>query len=89
MKYNYLKFEKRGRIGILTLDRPKALNALNEEVFKDLTCFLESENVNDIRVLIITGEGKALLLEPISKPCRNTLHKMPTIFLKQASEYSI
>ncbi|MCY1635214.1 enoyl-CoA hydratase/isomerase family protein [Marinifilum sp. D737] len=61
MKYNYLKFEKRDRIGILTLDRPKALNALNEEVFKDLTCFLESENVNDIRVLIITGEGKAFI----------------------------
>jgi len=61
MKYNYLKFEERDRIGILTLDRPKALNALNEEVFKDLTCFLESENVNDIRVLIITGEGKAFI----------------------------
>ncbi|MPQ48350.1 crotonase [Marinifilum sp. N1E240] len=61
MEFNYLKFEKRGRIGILTLDRPKALNALNEGVFKELTCFLESEDVKSTRALVITGEGKAFI----------------------------
>lgn len=62
MKFNYLKFEKRGRIGILTLNRPDALNALNEEVFEELTSFFnDSELIHSIRVLIITGEGKAFV----------------------------
>ncbi len=62
MHFNYLKFEKRDKIGILTLNRPEALNALNEGVFKELTCFLSSkEIIQSIRVLVITGEGKAFV----------------------------
>ena len=62
MEFNYLKFEKKGRIGILTINRPKALNALNEKVFKELACFLANEElIQSIRVLIITGEGKAFI----------------------------
>jgi enoyl-CoA hydratase len=61
MKYNFIKFEKRERIGILTLNRPNALNALNEEVFKELTHFLTADEVKNSRVLIITGEGKAFI----------------------------
>ena len=62
MHFNYLKFEKRDKIGILTLNRPEALNALNESVFKELTCFLNSkEIIQSIRVLVITGEGKAFV----------------------------
>ena len=62
MKFNYLKFEKRDKIGILTLDRPNALNALNEDVFKELTCFFnDEETIQTIRALVITGEGKAFI----------------------------
>ncbi|PKQ61563.1 hypothetical protein BZG02_15345 [Labilibaculum filiforme] len=62
MHFNYLKFEKRGKIGILTLNRPEALNALNKDVFKELSCFLEDrETIQSIRVLVVTGEGKAFV----------------------------
>ncbi|MDM8161926.1 enoyl-CoA hydratase-related protein [Labilibaculum sp. K2S] len=62
MHFNYLKFEKRDKIGILTLNRPEALNALNEGVFKELDCFFNSkEIIQSIRVLVITGEGKAFV----------------------------
>nr|WP_320119548.1 enoyl-CoA hydratase-related protein [uncultured Marinifilum sp.] len=62
MIFRYLKFEKRDRIGILTLNRPKALNALNECIFKELACFLKNqEYIQSIKVLLITGEGKAFI----------------------------
>jgi enoyl-CoA hydratase len=62
MEFNYLKFEKRDKIGILFLNRPKALNALNEDVFSELTYFLNQEELlEEIKVLIITGEGKAFI----------------------------
>lgn len=59
----YLTFEKRERIGILKVNRPKALNALNSGVFREMHQFLTEEVEADqgrgegIRVLILTGEG--------------------------------
>jgi len=62
MEFNCLKFEQKGRIGILYINRPKALNALNQEVFFELTHFLDqiAQDTNT-RALIITGEGKAFV----------------------------
>ena len=56
MEYNTLKYEQQENIGILRISRPKALNALNSEFFKDFNSFLD--NLPDIRVLIITGDGE-------------------------------
>ncbi len=51
--------EKNGHIGILTIDRPKALNALNSEVLKDLGAAVDAvEADEDIYVAIITGAGE-------------------------------
>ncbi|MBN2662340.1 MAG: enoyl-CoA hydratase/isomerase family protein [Bacteroidales bacterium] len=62
MNYNTLKFEAKENIGILTISRPEALNALNSEVFNDLNSFLDQfETMENMRVLIITGEGKAFV----------------------------
>ena len=36
MELNNVIFEKEGNIGVLTINRPKALNALNSETLKDL-----------------------------------------------------
>jgi enoyl-CoA hydratase len=52
--------ETRGRVGLITLNRPKALNALNStvlaEVLSALTAFEADENVGAI---VITGSEKA------------------------------
>ncbi len=62
MEFNTLKFEEKGNIGILTISRPKAMNALNSEFFANMNSFLdEFEKNENIRVLIITGEGKAFV----------------------------
>jgi 2-(1,2-epoxy-1,2-dihydrophenyl)acetyl-CoA isomerase len=56
-----LQVEKRGRVGILTFDRPDRLNALPElqdgEVFR--AALEELSNDSEIRCLIITGAGRA------------------------------
>jgi len=62
MNFNTLKFETKDNIGILTVSRPKALNSLNSEFFNEMDVFLkEFEAMEEMRVLIITGEGKAFV----------------------------
>jgi enoyl-CoA hydratase len=50
--------EKEGRIATLTINRPKALNALNVETLLDIKAAVEIvRDDNDIDVLIVTGAG--------------------------------
>ena len=51
-------YEVKGNIGILTINRPKALNALNSEVLNDLDAALDAVDVETIRCLILTGAGE-------------------------------
>ena len=46
------------QISIITINRPKALNALNSKVLEELDQTLESIDTNKIRTLIITGSGE-------------------------------
>ncbi|MGC8604985.1 MAG: 3-hydroxyacyl-CoA dehydrogenase/enoyl-CoA hydratase family protein, partial [Desulfomonilaceae bacterium] len=51
-------FEKKGDVGIITIRRPKALNALNSKVFKELTHYCNLiRNDPEIKVAIVTGFG--------------------------------
>lgn len=61
MEYKILHFNKEQDLGILTINRPKAMNALNSDFFKEMDAMLEeiAEGKKAIKVLIITGEGKA------------------------------
>ncbi len=62
MEYKTIKFELDGNIGILSINRPQAMNALNSEVFKELNHLLdEIEKSQSLRALILTGEGKAFV----------------------------
>ena len=54
----YIKYEEEGQISILTINRPKALNALNSQVLEELDKTLDSIDTSKIRVLIITGAGE-------------------------------
>ncbi len=56
---NNLKLEVENEIAVLTIDRPKALNALNSETLDELTEVLtEIEGRDDIKVVILTGSGE-------------------------------
>ena len=53
---------KQGHIGIITMNRPEALNALSKAVFADLSTALdEVERDDDIYVVVITGAGRAFI----------------------------
>ncbi len=57
-------FEKKGDVGIITIRRPKALNALNTKVFKELEAYCDViKNDPQIKAAVITGFGnKAFVL---------------------------
>jgi len=59
MKFNNLLVEKSDGIATVTVNRPKALNALNEETLKELlACFAGLEADVSLRVVILTGAGE-------------------------------
>lgn len=62
MTYENLLLTKEGNIGVLSINRPDALNSLNSKLLDELSVAIESiEKDEDIYVLIITGEGKAFI----------------------------
>ena len=53
----FVRFDTEGAVGIVTIDRPKALNALNSEVLAELDACFDSIDTNTIRAVILTGSG--------------------------------
>ncbi len=60
MAYNTIKVETRGRVGLITLHRPEALNALNSELLGELRGALQKfDGDPKIGSIVITGSEKA------------------------------
>lgn len=60
MTYSILKYESLDQVGIVYINRPEALNALNTLFFTEMNNLLDKIALNHaIKALIITGEGKA------------------------------
>lgn len=54
---SFVDYEVKGQVGVITINRPKALNALNSEVLDDLNNVFDSVDQNEVRCLILTGAG--------------------------------
>lgn len=55
----HILLEKKDHVAIATVNRPKALNALNFEVLNDLNTLLDEIAADpEIRVLVLTGSGE-------------------------------
>jgi len=59
MEYETILYEQKGPVGILTLNRPDCLNAVNFTMQADLAAFFEARmNDSETRVIVITGAGR-------------------------------
>ncbi len=59
MEFKTMLYEKEGNIGIMTLNRPKVMNALDIDVLIDLTSILDIIEADDeVKAVILTGSPK-------------------------------
>ena len=54
---SFVNCELQGAVAVLTIDRPKALNALNPDVLADLKAAFEGIDQNTARCVVLTGAG--------------------------------
>ena len=60
MNYECILFEKQEAVALVKLNRPKVLNAMNKQLWLDLQAAMDNVRRDPaIRVLIITGQGRA------------------------------
>ena len=60
MNYECIIYEKKDQVGLIKLNRPKVLNAMNRQLWIEMQDALEKiRQDNDVKALIITGEGRA------------------------------
>lgn len=54
----FVKYEAEGAVGLITINRPQALNALNSQVLEELDEAFSGIDLNTIRCVILTGAGE-------------------------------
>ena len=58
----FVTLEKQGHVGVVTMNRPEALNALNDQVLRDLDAVLtQAEEDAELYVLVVTGAGRSFV----------------------------
>ena len=55
---SFVKSQQEGSVLTLTLDRPEALNALNQQVLDDLSAAFDGVDLATVRCIILTGSGE-------------------------------
>jgi enoyl-CoA hydratase len=60
MEYECIIYEKKDRVGLIQLNRPKVLNAMNRQLWIEMQDLLEKvKQDHDVKALILTGVGRA------------------------------
>ncbi len=54
----FVLYEQKGAYGVITINRPEALNALNSQVLEDLEATFKAVNLDEVRALVLTGAGE-------------------------------
>ena len=78
----FVKYEQDGFVGVITINRPEALNALNADVVKDLDAVLDSIDLNTTRALVVTGAGEKSFVAGAD------IAAMSTMTVQEAREFS-
>lgn len=60
MDYETIRFETRGAVGLLTLNRPERLNAINRRMIDEINAVLDAVEAEEaVRALVVAGAGRA------------------------------
>lgn len=60
MAYEQILFEKRGRVGLITMNRPEKLNAWTDTMMAEMRDAIRTANADDgIGAIVLTGAGRA------------------------------
>ena len=54
---DFILYEVDGAVATITINRPKALNALNSQVLDELDKTLDAIDLDTVRCVILTGAG--------------------------------
>ena len=80
--FEYIKYTEEDQISLITISRPKALNALNSQVLDELSQALDTIDTSKISALIITGEGEKSFVAGAD------ISEMSSLSKKEAEEFS-
>ena len=80
--FEYIKYSEEDKISLITISRPKALNALNSQVLDELSQALDAIDTSKISALIITGEGEKSFVAGAD------ISEMSSLSKKEAEEFS-
>ncbi len=59
----FVSYKSENFIGVLTINRPNALNALNSQVLNEINEAFDKIDLNNTRVVVITGAGEKSFVE--------------------------
>ncbi|MCI0556316.1 MAG: enoyl-CoA hydratase-related protein [Anaerolineae bacterium] len=78
MPYEMILTETHGRVGLITFNRPQAMNALNNQLMRELMDALESfDKNNEIGAMVIAGNEKAFAAgADIKEMADKSIHQM-------------
>ena len=71
----FIQYEVQGNVAVLTIDRPKALNALNSAVLEELDAAISAIDLDAVRALVITGSGDQSFVAGADIAAMSTLTK--------------
>ncbi len=80
MELKLLKYEVKGNVGVITINRPEVLNAIDVAVITELNLLLDEIDADStIGALVITGEGRAFsaggdIAEELKQDMRGAYH---------------
>ena len=80
----FVNYEVEDYVAVLTINRPKALNALNSQVLEEIEQTIDAVDTNEVRALIITGAGEKSFvagadIEAFGKKGNDVFRKIETL----------